>query len=639
MWDGAPEVTADVSNRENLFHMGTAGTGGTPRKHARHRPRPRPGGTATGANRSPLGGAPEDEANNSAAAAEPIAAAAAPVSLHLTADQLAALTPEERALIEKLSGNRPSSEASAATAPPKSAPATPPQLGANATAATSDASPPAPPPVPQPPTPLEGQAAAAPPVPVPVGAAADGSASSSCFFTIGADGPAPVLPPGRRRAAPSGISPAKSASPVTKGSPSVPSPPQPPTAGGGSPAEAAPVHVGVELPTYSPPEEAMPDAEVSPVFSIGAGDGPGGAGGSRSSRSVGRRHAGRASRRFAAPGDLEGSMRSINLGESDTSVPPREDSRSDSNSAREEATAQGAWQPPVPPAVAPAAWEPMAAGATAGAATGTGHVEGAVPLGDCTFSIGSDETTVPGAPRRPTRRKANTFGQSQTARPAAPTEPVASVDQPTAPTAVADAAGPRSAWASDTQARPATAPAQQGGAVAAPPLAPGLSRGASGAVESGEHPSWRLAEEQKERGNRRYAIKSWAEAHSCYRKALDELKKHPAHGTASAEGRALNSKAASYHANSAAALMQLGKLPDALAECDAALTADRKLGKALLRVAHVQLMLGDTEEARRYYVEVRATAHEPANRPNWRHPVLLPCIAFPCATRSIGQHA
>ena len=42
---------------------------------------------------------------------------------------------------------------------------------------------------------------------------------------------------------------------------------------------------------------------------------------------------------------------------------------------------------------------------------------------------------------------------------------------------------------------------------------------------------------------------------------------------------------------------------DAVGECDAALRADRKLGKALLRVAHVQLMLGDTDEARRYYVE------------------------------------
>ena len=71
-------------------------------------------------------------------------------------------------------------------------------------------------------------------------------------------------------------------------------------------------------------------------------------------------------------------------------------------------------------------------------------------------------------------------------------------------------------------------------------------------------PSWRAAEEQKERGNRRYAIKSWGEAHACYRKALDELTKHPKHGTNSPEGRALATKAASYHANSAAALMQLG---------------------------------------------------------------------------------
>ncbi|KOO25985.1 DNAj-like subfamily c member 7 [Chrysochromulina tobinii] len=118
-----------------------------------------------------------------------------------------------------------------------------------------------------------------------------------------------------------------------------------------------------------------------------------------------------------------------------------------------------------------------------------------------------------------------------------------------------------------------------------------------------EDPAWRLAEEQKERGNRRYAIKSWAEANVCYQKAISELRKHAAWGTATAEGRALNTRAASYHANSAAALMQLARMADAVAECDAALRADSKLGKALLRVAHVQLMLGDTDEARRFYLE------------------------------------
>ena len=165
---------------------------------------------------------------------------------------------------------------------------------------------------------------------------------------------------------------------------------------------------------------------------------------------------------------------------------------------------------------------------------------------------------------------------------------------------------PRSAWAfgaSDgasaaAEHRPTTAPAAQP-AVASSSSSSLQGGGAAGAAEgsSGEHPSWRLAEEQKERGNRRYAIKSWAEAHSCYRKALDELKKHPSYGKANKEGQALASKSASYHANSAAALMQLGKLQEALSECDAALNADRKLGKALLRVAHVQLMLGDTDEA------------------------------------------
>ena len=55
--------------------------------------------------------------------------------------------------------------------------------------------------------------------------------------------------------------------------------------------------------------------------------------------------------------------------------------------------------------------------------------------------------------------------------------------------------------------------------------------------------------------------------------------------------------------------MQLGKMADAVGECDAALRADRRLGKALLRVAHVQLMLGDTDEARRYYVEAASVGH------------------------------
>ena len=187
-------------------------------------------------------------------------------------------------------------------------------------------------------------------------------------------------------------------------------------------------------------------------------------------------------------------------------------------------------------------------------------------------------------------------------RATAPTEPVEPPSQPDVPMS-ARSAWPNGGTSSEgpPTARPTTAPAapQQ-------PAPPAVSRSKSGVPDQPEgdvDPSWRAAEEQKERGNRRYAIKSWGEAHACYRKALDELTKHPKHGTNSPEGRALATKAASYHANSAAALMQLGKLPEALAECDAALNADRTLGKALLRVAHVQLMLGDTDEARRYYVE------------------------------------
>jgi DnaJ family protein C protein 7 len=125
----------------------------------------------------------------------------------------------------------------------------------------------------------------------------------------------------------------------------------------------------------------------------------------------------------------------------------------------------------------------------------------------------------------------------------------------------------------------------------------------SGEELAAQSPEWAAAEEQKERGNRRYAIKSWGEAHACYSRAVAELHRHPQRPGDGPAARAIRSRAASYLANSAAALMQLGKLPEALAECQAALKEDRRLGKALLRAAHVQLMLGDTEEARRFYAE------------------------------------
>ena len=144
---------------------------------------------------------------------------------------------------------------------------------------------------------------------------------------------------------------------------------------------------------------------------------------------------------------------------------------------------------------------------------------------------------------------------------------------------------------------------------------------------------WKHAEEHKERGNRRYAIKSWIEACTCYLKAITELKKHPAFGNRnSAEGCALYSKAASYHANAAAAFMQQGKMVQAVAQCQvirsssknticalsicacdsslqAAIHADCKLGKALLRGAHIQLLLGDIDQARKHYVDAARVGH------------------------------
>ena len=302
----------------------------------------------------------------------------------------------------------------------------------------------------------------------------------------------------------------------------------------------------------------MPDAQASPVFSIGTDERSSGS--SRLSRSAsGRRNKPAVSRVHASDAsttEVEAALRDLAV-----DVPA--------------------------PATAAA---PLLAAATG-----------------CTFTIGVGDTTA--APRRPTQRGA----KANVTRPASSdggvTEASASTSDVPPP--------PRSAWTFGAHGADAEgethAPADAPGKL--PPQQveaqrPTTARGSSSELGSGEHPSWRLAEDQKERGNRRYAIKSWAEAHTCYRKALDELKRHPQYGTISPEGRALASKSASYHANSAAALMQLGKLSDALTECDAALTADRKLGKALLRVAHVQLMLGDTDEARRYYVEAASVGAE-----------------------------
>ena len=46
--------------------------------------------------------------------------------------------------------------------------------------------------------------------------------------------------------------------------------------------------------------------------------------------------------------------------------------------------------------------------------------------------------------------------------------------------------------------------------------------------------------------------------------------------------------------------------PKLLQACHEALKEDPKLGKALLRTAHVHLMMGDATRARKYYAEASA---------------------------------
>ena len=88
----APSSASEFGAKENLnFHPGAAD--GTPHKK-RNRLKPR-----LALDRSPLGAPEAAESSSSAAAPAP----PAPVQVTLTQEQLSALTPEERALIEKLS--------------------------------------------------------------------------------------------------------------------------------------------------------------------------------------------------------------------------------------------------------------------------------------------------------------------------------------------------------------------------------------------------------------------------------------------------------------------------------------------------------------------------------------------------------
>ncbi|KAL1522031.1 hypothetical protein AB1Y20_021676 [Prymnesium parvum] len=133
------------------------------------------------------------------------------------------------------------------------------------------------------------------------------------------------------------------------------------------------------------------------------------------------------------------------------------------------------------------------------------------------------------------------------------------------------------------------------------PGAPRAPRTAAAAAGPEEAEVWKLAEEYKERGNRRFAMKLYEEALSWYRQAVGQMRAHPQRHC---EG-AVRTKLSSYHANAAAALMQLGRLPEAAHACDEALLEDPRLGKSLLRAAHLRVMLGDTAGAREVYSQLR----------------------------------
>ena len=131
------------------------------------------------------------------------------------------------------------------------------------------------------------------------------------------------------------------------------------------------------------------------------------------------------------------------------------------------------------------------------------------------------------------------------------------------------------------------------------------------------HGSWQNADDLKARGNQQYEKKQWNEALQYYRQALACLRGHPARNQAagSMSRNLVGERAASYHSNCAAALMQLGRLGEALRACSDALHQHPASTKAVLRSAHVHLMLGEYAIARRFYSRAAAlgAAVEAAN--------------------------
>ena len=630
---GAPHVPVAMGDfdiepptaKENLFHPGlfdAVSSGGTPRKRNRFR-RPATGSS----NRSPLGDSSASGEATDAAAADAIDASAheldAMPSSHpvkgvtITAEQMADLTKEERELLAKLSARLP------ALRPSATEPTTPP-----AAAKERAISPPHPPPPPQPPTPANSSAAA-------LGSAASVAAAEAAAaaavaallasgaplggFTVGANGPLPV-PPARRKpvSPPSATKPAVAAEVTSFARPSTALPTvsvplhwSPPAAsaaagaffGNGVTAQPSPIEVIMA--------DAAPDIDDdSPQFSVGAGDE-----GARSSRSAGRRAKPASARRVPSVGRAGDGFGDEAGAAIEPTASLAERFRQVGLHSERDLSANV-------PTAATASSVPSIPGAPGAPAAGAGAF---APPPDLMFSIGAEEA----AARRAGRRRPGTgFARSGAVSSEEAEGSTSAI--PNAFSSTSSAAPPSSSSSSSSQLPASLLPksrsAWEGGgaeaatasssssnsstgaaaaAAAASNAAPVVTGGTAGLGDEPpkEDPAWRLAEEQKERGNRRYAIKSWAEANVCYQKAISELRKHAAWGTATAEGRALNTRAASYHANSAAALMQLARMADAVAECDAALRADSKLGKALLRVAHVQLMLGDTDEARRFYLE------------------------------------
>jgi len=210
---------------------------------------------------------------------------------------------------------------------------------------------------------------------------------------------------------------------------------------------------------------------------------------------------------------------------------------------------------------------------------------------------------VPAAPVAPAVPSTSNFVFGVAAPAAAPAAPAPAMPAPAVPAPAAPPAAPVQP--------PAPAPAPAAATAPPPPAKTADERAA-------EDSSWRAAEAAKEQGNRRFAIKEYERAYDCYLKAIALLKGHPvrASGAAGAAGAAdgassagtdalvlgaVNAKVASYHSNCAAALMQLGRHADALRACDDALRLQPRLGKALLRAAHVHSVLGDTAEARKLY--------------------------------------